>query len=244
VTVLSEGGNATEGVVFDLFHTLVDPEEFRPKEFRRAEVVAGILGLDAPEFLVFWEGTQNQRMTAPKREIEYVREFSQRVGVTASNAQLEQAEEALGRYQDLAILNPRKEVVLSVAALAEEGYRLGLLSNTFERDVRKWSLSPLARYFSATAFSHEIGVVKPDSAAYQAILSRLSLRPSHCAYVGDGGGHELLGAKTAGFRKTVFMNMFIASNGLRTKEELQEIEREADEMADSFQDLLRLIRAK
>ena len=37
-------------IVFDLFHTLVDPEDFRPKDFHRAERIASLLQIDPDAF--------------------------------------------------------------------------------------------------------------------------------------------------------------------------------------------------
>ena len=65
-----------QAVVFDLFHTLIDPEDFRPKEYRRASVVADILGLPQDEFRVFWDSTQTTRMLTARPEMDYVKDFA------------------------------------------------------------------------------------------------------------------------------------------------------------------------
>src|ERR1700694_625208 len=48
-------------IVFDLFHTLVDPEDFRPKDFRRADVAAEVVGLDKERFAAYWKDTWKLR---------------------------------------------------------------------------------------------------------------------------------------------------------------------------------------
>lgn len=234
------GDRYTRGIVFDLFHTLVDPEIFRPKEFRRAEQVALLLGFDKARFLEYWEGTSMTRLANPRPEVEYVRDFLTQTGRSVSTSLLEEAEGILGRYQDLAILNPQEEIVASLRSLKDRGFKLGLLSNTFERDVRHWSRSPLAPLFDAAVFSHEIGKAKPDSGAYDAILKRLGMTPLSCVYVGDGGSDELLGAKKAGFRPVIFARHFVSRNGLRTGEQLRTTALQADLIVDSFAELARL----
>lgn len=229
------------GIVFDLFHTLVDPEDFRPKEFHRAEVVADMLGLDKTRFLAYWESTNRQRMSTPRREMEYVKDFIAASERVLSASDFDKADAALGRYQDLAILNPREEVVAALKLFKRQGYRLGLLSNTYERDVREWPSSPLAKFFDATAFSHEIGVMKPEPEAYLRILGRLDINPSCCTFVGDGGSQELIGAKNVGFGHVVLMKGFVSRNGLRGKEELEEMATQADFSVDSFQELCETI---
>jgi putative hydrolase of the HAD superfamily len=231
---------STKGIVFDLFQTLVDPEEFRPKEYRRAQAAADILGLDKVAFFAYWKETQQERMTTSKPELQYVKDFVVNSGKTPpSSRALERADEALGCYEDLALLKPRKDVVAPIKRLASRGYRLGLLSNTYERFVREWPNSPLASSFDATAFSDEIGVMKPERKAYVVILRRLRLDAKVCAYVGDGGSQELIGAKGAGFRRVVFMKKFVSRNGMKNAEELQEIAGQADVSVDDFEDLER-----
>ena len=230
------------GVVFDLFHTLVDPEDFRPKDFRRAEAVATILGLDKAAFQLYWESTVRMRMSAPRREIEYVSDFLAAVGKEPSDSALAEADEALGRYQDLALLRPRDEVVKALKLLRERGLKMGILSNTYERDVREWPRSPLAGYFDSVAFSHQTGLMKPELGAYLVILGLLGVSPASCVYVGDGGSHELAGAKKAGFGRVFFMSHFVARNGLRSGQQLEEAEAEADMRVDSYDGLCQTVR--
>jgi putative hydrolase of the HAD superfamily len=228
-----------DAIVFDLFHTIIDPEDFRPKEFRRADVAAGIIGLDKAKFYAYWQATSLLRMSGPRPEIEYLKDFATEAGVSPSASALSEAENALRKYQDVAILNPREEVLLSLKLLKEQGYKIGLLSNTFEGDVRYWHRSALAQYFDAVAFSHDIGITKPDERAFRVILDRLDVEGSRCIFVGDGGVEELKGARRAGFSRVVFMRMFVAANGIRRKEELEELPKLADLTVDSFDELRR-----
>ncbi len=231
-----------QAVVLDLFHTLVDPEDFRPKEYRRANVVSEILGLPEAEFVAFWDGTERTRMLTARPEMDYVKDFAAAKGRTVPESKLNEAERALSRYQDLAILNPRAEVTTSVKLLKDRGYRLGLLSNTYESDVREWPHSPLAPFFEAATFSHRIGMMKPEPGAYLAILEALGLPDSsRCIYVGDGGSQELVGAKNIGFGQVIFMKKFVSRNGLRTEEELGEIATQGDLSVDSFEELCKVV---
>ncbi len=229
--------NPSAGFVFDLFHTLVDPEEFRPKEFHRAEAVADILALDKPKFRSYWESVFRHRMSTPRPDIEYVKEFAALSGVTPPASSLAEAGRIMGLYQDLALLNPQEEVTATLRSLKGRGCRLGLLSNTYPCDVREWPRSPLAEFFDATAFSCEIGAMKPEPSAYLTVLGRLDMEPWNCTFVGDGGSGELEGARKVGFGRVVQMRRFIARNGLRTKEELDEMASKADLHVDSFKEL-------
>jgi putative hydrolase of the HAD superfamily len=204
-------------------------------------VAAEITGLDKERFAIYWKDSWKVRMLSPKPEVEYLKEYAIKSGLSPSQASLDEADRALRRYQDVAILNPREEVIDSLKLLKRKGYKLGLLSNTFEGDVRQWTRSRLAPCFDAVAFSHEIGMIKPDQGAFSIILERLGVDGSHSIFVGDGGSEELMGAKRAGFARAVFMRRFVSTNGIRTKRELEEIAKDADISADTFEELCRIV---
>jgi putative hydrolase of the HAD superfamily len=228
-------------IVFDLFHTLVDPEDFRPREFHRAETVANILGLEKAKFVSFWDSTHKQRLLTPRLEIEYVKDFASATGVILSESALDRVNEALGRYQDLAILNPRDEAVAAIQSLKKRGFKLGLLSNSHQREVSEWPRSPLARFFDSTVFSHETGLMKPERGAYLRVSSRLGVAPPLCAFVGDGGDQELAGAREAGFGRVIFMSRFVSRNGLRSAGQIKDARAQADSVANDFPALCRIM---
>ena len=62
-------------VVFDLFHTLVDPEAFRPKDHRRAEIVADMIGADPQVFASYWTNTLPTRLTSSKTVLQLLEEY-------------------------------------------------------------------------------------------------------------------------------------------------------------------------
>jgi len=229
-------------VVFDLFHTLIDPEVFRPKEYRRPHVVAEILGLDKDQFTSYWRSTLRSRNTSrAKKNIEYVEDYLRSVGKEAGKDALSKADFELGRYQDMAIMNPPREVAPALADLRRRGLRLCILSNSDDSDTRAWQRSPLAPYFDATAFSCDTGYEKPAKDAYLTALDMLKGSPDDAAYVGDGGNGELEGAQDAGFQAVVFMRGNVAIDGMRTPQEIGHFERVADHIIDSMAELLTLI---
>jgi putative hydrolase of the HAD superfamily len=216
-------------VVFDLFHTIVDPEDFRPKNHRRAEQVAKLLRVDATKFSSYWSKTLSIRNTSRSMTpIHLVEQFLAKEGLSRDKELLAKVDYELGQFQDMALLNPRPEIVSALRSLRDQGLKLGLLSNCDSREVRQWPNSPIAPLFHSACFSYDIGVVKPEARAYQTVLERLGEIGKRTVYVGDGGSNELQGAKAAGVKLTVFMEGFVASNGLRTPDEIQEFRRAAD----------------
>jgi putative hydrolase of the HAD superfamily len=91
-------------------------------------------------------------------------------------------------------------------ALRAAGVRLAVVSDASTETPRLWPASPLGPRFEATVFSCEQGFCKPDPRLYRRALERLQLPAERCAFVGDGGSHELTGATKVGL--TAFLNRF------------------------------------
>jgi FMN phosphatase YigB (HAD superfamily) len=119
----------------------------------------------------------------------------------------------------MAILNPQPNIVSTLQSLSKRGFKLGLLSNCDEREIREWSNSPLEQYFNAVCFSCDIGHTKPYPMTYATILEKLETTAEKSVYMGDGGSSELEGAKKAGFGLVVFMEGFVSTNCLRKPSE-------------------------
>jgi putative hydrolase of the HAD superfamily len=90
----------------------------------------------------------------------------------------------------------------TIPALAVEGYRLGIISDT--------SLTPgrvlkdflkkdgLLDCFSTFTFSDETGFPKPDPRMFEVTLAGLGARPAEAAHVGDTPRTDIAGAKALG----------------------------------------------
>jgi FMN phosphatase YigB (HAD superfamily) len=104
----------------------------------------------------------------------------------------------VGLTQRAALLDPPPSTVQTLQALRASGRRIGVLSNTHALELRAWEHSPIASLVDVVAVSHEIGVFKPDPAAYHHLLVGLDVSAAQAAYVGDGWGDELVVARGAG----------------------------------------------
>ncbi len=230
-------------VAFDLFHTLVDPEEFRPREFTRAGKVAELLGLPRPEFEAYWTADLPHRaVEARPTVLERVRAYCRRVGVAAPAAVWAEVDDCLGRYADRALAAPRPAVLATLDELRRRGWSLGVLSNCDEREVRSWPRSPLAPKVDAAIFSWSLGAAKPARAAYDALVPRWGGTPlADAVFVGDGHSDELPGARAAGFGRVIFQRQFVGTNGLRSPEQLEKFAGQADATIDDLRELLELV---
>ena len=228
-------------IVFDLFHTLVDPEEYRPKEFQRAHKIAELFNLDPNEFAKYWAETLPERCTHPRKAVEYVSDYVMKTtGKPASRPELAVAELTLGRYQDLAIKNPDTSIRQTLARLKYDFIALGLLSNADEREVSAWPVSPFASEIDAVCFSYNVGCMKPAKEAYSIVLRKLEVPAESAAYVGDGP-EELQGAKDAGFGMVVFTREYVGKNGFRTSDEVKKASEIATFTIDKLSELPLLI---
>lgn len=77
------------------------------------------------------------------------------------------------------------ELVACIDRLRAIGLRVGLLSN-FSADLRTMlAQQDLLWRFDALAISAELGVMKPDAAAYRAVLAMLGMEPHTCIFIDD-----------------------------------------------------------
>jgi putative hydrolase of the HAD superfamily len=77
------------------------------------------------------------------------------------------------------------ELVACIDRLRTRGLCVGLLSN-FSADLRTMlAQQDLLRRFDALAISAEIGVMKPDAAAYRAILAMMHMEAHTCVFIDD-----------------------------------------------------------
>ena len=95
----------------------------------------------------------------------------------------------------------------TLAALKEQGYRIGLLSNTMFNgsihvtDLQRFGLDP---YFDAMLFSADLNMWKPNAAPYLYLLERLQVAPANAVFIGDSPNHDIVGGKGAGLHAIYF----------------------------------------
>jgi HAD superfamily hydrolase (TIGR01509 family) len=88
-----------------------------------------------------------------------------------------------------------------VARLKNEGYRLGLISNTmFSGRIHMSDLQRfgLLRYFESLLFSADANKWKPNVAAFEHVLKELGVKAEESAFVGDDPAADIVGGLAAG----------------------------------------------
>jgi putative hydrolase of the HAD superfamily len=233
----ADGSVEFDTIVFDLFHTLVDPQEHAPAGFRRLDLVAGILDMPFTEIDLWWQQNVAEFVSTPVSPIEAIIELARSRRIVLSPTAVAEIDRAMGAAQDAAIAAPLKGVVETLQSLADAGVALAILSNAHVRDVRTFGDSPLAQVVDDACISCFTGLVKPDRAAYDHSLERVGSTAGRSLYVGDGGGNELVGARDAGFGAVIAITGPVTRGGWRSRDEQQLIEERADFVTDDVVDL-------
>lgn len=93
--------------------------------------------------------------------------------------------------------------VETLAALRQQGYRIGLISNTIWparlhlEDLAEVHVLPYLEY---TLFSGDVGIWKPNPQIFQNMMAALDVEPANAVFVGDSAREDVIGAQTAGMR--------------------------------------------
>ncbi len=143
------------------------------------------------------EGKQNLRLE------ELLAEVLQSCGVTAvSPATLTTAAHL---YEDAicAQAAPMADVVETLTYVKQQGYKIGLLSNTMftgQAHIKDLTRFGLVDFFDTLLFSADEGKWKPTAAPFLHVLDALDVVPETAVYIGDNPEHDIGGGQAIGMR--------------------------------------------
>lgn len=92
----------------------------------------------------------------------------------------------------------RDDAVGVLTAVRARGLHTALVSDCGYELPAFLPALPVARLLDTCVFSVDVGECKPHPALYTTVCARLGVAPHECLYLGDGGGHELTGARAVG----------------------------------------------
>jgi len=224
----SSGAVEFDSIVFDLFHTLVDPQEHASAGLRRLDAVAQILALPVADIELWWQQRVDEFVSEPISPVDALVELARSRRIVLSPGAVAEIDRAMGSAQDGALAEPVAGVLETLRLLGSAEVKRAVLSNAHVRDVRTFADSPLADVVDDVCVSCFTGLVKPDRAAYLQALERIGSEAHRSVYMGDGGGGELKGARDAGFGLVVAVTGPVQRGGWRSSAEQQRIEIDAD----------------
>ena len=179
------------GIVFDLWNSLAhDPG--RPSPIRVLGETLGITGEKG------WKRRlERGMMLAPAAGIEAgLRQLEAREGLLLPEGEGRAA--VLRCWQDAcreAVLYPD---VLPILRRLHARFRIGLCSNTQSFGLEFLEREGLWQHLDASAFSFEVGALKPRAEIFRSVLRRLNLAPETVLMVGDDRRDDVQGARALG----------------------------------------------
>jgi putative hydrolase of the HAD superfamily len=187
-----------QGVVFDLFGTLVYDAFSSEKYPAFLSRLATLLDLKESEFAPLWQDSYRERTlgTFPTLQ-DNLRWVGERLERKLDPGAVEEAANAIVDLTRRA-LTPRPFALETLRQIRARGLKTGLLSDCGPAVPLMWDETPFAQLFDTTVFSSREGMKKPDPRFFGLVLGRLGLTGPDCLYVGDGNGDELPGAKAMG----------------------------------------------
>lgn len=209
-----------DAILFDLFGTLVSSGN-RAARIAFLEETAGALDLDPESFAKDFFGSQDPRMRGEIGLAESFRSIAASHGRHPTEPELRRAVEIRANYV-WSLMETCSATLPVLDDLRRAGLRLAVVSDCSEETPLQWPRSPLSSRAEVAVFSCQVGCRKPDGQIYEHALRALDLPATRCAFVGDGGSHELTGATKVGL--SAFLYRFPADS----PDETYQLDRETD----------------
>lgn len=199
-------------VIFDLGGTLLDWADWEgevPQRWHRAYdalVTVSAVAATREQFVpamvdaeaAYWARVARDYWSGPPSGL--IADGFRRLGMRASEAELLLVLDGYARAVDrTAVVFPDARKTLE--ALRSDGYRLGLLSNTWW--AAEWHNADLATHglaglFDEIVYSSDLPHAKPHRYAFEWTSARLGVDPGECVMVGDWPEYDIIGAQAAG----------------------------------------------
>ncbi len=183
-----------KGVLFDFWGTLVENGIF-PSPVRQARYILRLRML-FKDFIVRFE---QAFMTKPYKDL------NEAFTAVCKEFDLEPRdfiiENLVGMWNKNDLLGkPFLETIEVLDYFKEKKIKIGLISNTTPTITRVLEKFELNKYFDATLFSCEEGLLKTDPKMFKKLLKKMKLKPKEVIMIGDSIPTDIIGARGAGIR--------------------------------------------
>ncbi len=184
-----------KAAVFDLFETLIT--EWGHEKYTKSRMCAD-LGVDKESFDIYWEEKEQDRYLGNI-------DFEESITYACSKCNKSIDKETLRRIVEKRTETKSKcfdfvdpEVFELLTAIRNAGMKTAIVSNCSPEEVGVLKSSEIYKYFDEIVLSCEVHMKKPDPCIYEEAADRLGVAPQECIFIGDGGSHELEGARSVG----------------------------------------------
>jgi putative hydrolase of the HAD superfamily len=183
-----------KAVIFDMYETLAT---LYTSDAYMGKQIAEDMQLSEHTFREIWDPSEADR-TLGKRTFEDVIAEVLKTHHRYTPALFEQiiSRRKTAASQCFQHLHP--EILPMLAALKRANIQVGLITNCYFEEKRAIENSVLYGFFDTACMSCDQGMKKPDVRIFQTCLEQLSVLPTECLYVGDGGSEELETARMLG----------------------------------------------
>lgn len=184
-----------QAVCFDLFETLMT--EWGHEKYLKSEMCAD-LGVDRALFDLYWEEKEQARYLGEISFEDSLRYVCEQCGRPVDDETVTRMTQWRIRTKSQCFEHVQPAVYELLNRLKAANLPLAIVSNCSAEEVVGMEESRLYPFFDQIILSYEAGLQKPDVRIYQEAARRLGVNPEACVFVGDGGSHELEGARQAG----------------------------------------------
>ena len=221
-------------VFFDLFHTLVDVDA------APGEPTSAILGVD-PEAWIrkVFEHSPHHALGEIADPYESLRRIAHSIDPAVPEDRIRKAVRVRRSRFRHAIMNPPAETLDLLRSVRFLDLMIGLISNASLDEVEAWPDSKLAPFFDGVFFSCREKLMKPDPRIFDHAAAALGVETARSVFVGDGGSREHEGARAAGMRTILFLELLQRTAPDRARER----DREVDWIIASSNELASLLRS-
>ena len=194
----------TAAVFFDVDFTLIQPgPRFQGVGYAESCARRGV-GIDAERFERAVAGAASLLESADQLYdaslfVAYTRRIIELMGGDGPEVEII-AREIYDDWAEHGYFSLYDDVPETLELLHEQGFRLGLISNTHRCLASFQSHFELEGLISVALSSSEHGFMKPHPSIFRAALELMQVRPGDAVMVGDSLAHDVLGAQQAGMR--------------------------------------------
>jgi HAD superfamily hydrolase (TIGR01549 family) len=216
-----------KAIIFDFWGTLVENGIF-PSPVKQARYILR-LRMPFKDFIIRFETAV---MTKPYNDL------NEAFTAVCEEFQMEPAsfiiEKLVGMWNKNELLGkPFLETIEVLDYLKEKKIKIGLISNTTPTILRVLEKFDLNKYFDATIFSYDEGLLKTDPEMFHKLAKKLKVKLDDVVMIGDSVPTDVFGARNAGI-KSILLDRMNKRTFLPKIVNLRELKNliENDELAD------------